>query len=68
MLCLTSLFNDNPRLTSTYLTSMSHLLPNAFTWEKVMFMSPAKHGGHMGIMVVAALSALSHFWFSIYFF
>ena len=25
--------NDDPRLTLTYLTSMSNLLPNAFKWE-----------------------------------
>ena len=25
--------NDDPRLTLTYLTSRSNLLPNAFTWE-----------------------------------
>ena len=26
--------NDDPRLTLTYLTSRSNLLPNAFKWEK----------------------------------
>ena len=25
--------NDDPRLTLTYLTSRSNLLPNAFNWE-----------------------------------
>ena len=34
--------NDDPRLTLTYLTSRSNLLPNAFKWdfffEKVIFL------------------------------
>ena len=46
--------NDDPRLTLTYLTSRSNLLPNAFTWEiflKVDFFENCRSLSHYSHLI-----------------